>query len=306
MVSAIGIVGSQYALMPSAVGEAFGERYASINIGLVYMSTVLRRFSFFFFLSFFLSSFNATCIHFRWKQNRFIGRRWLPTLSADLDLTTLRNISAGKGCCKLLPSALWLVSESCTTTNDLNSTVSSKKIPWSSDDYDWMKKKKENNVNNSEMIAFERHESKLVSLWVAAHTLVALSLNNMGKSNSKSSWITVYVRRCETIVGQSINEFPYFAGYMQIQHFLLPRYRILHRLSGFILVAERSDESTQSKTVASQLWMYRQNESFEFDRSQPTSFGNAGAGDDGGRLFDGGRSRIARASSSDTSANRMS
>lgn len=40
MVAAIGLVGSQYALMPSAVGEAFGERYASINIGLVYMSTV--------------------------------------------------------------------------------------------------------------------------------------------------------------------------------------------------------------------------------------------------------------------------
>lgn len=40
VVSAVGIIGSQYALMPSAVTEAFGERYASINIGLVYMSTV--------------------------------------------------------------------------------------------------------------------------------------------------------------------------------------------------------------------------------------------------------------------------
>jgi hypothetical protein len=40
VVAAVGIVGSQYALMPSAVTEAFGEKYASINIGLVYMSTV--------------------------------------------------------------------------------------------------------------------------------------------------------------------------------------------------------------------------------------------------------------------------
>lgn len=41
VVAAVGIVGSQYALMPSAVTEAFGEKYASINIGLVYMSTVI-------------------------------------------------------------------------------------------------------------------------------------------------------------------------------------------------------------------------------------------------------------------------
>ncbi|XP_054169235.1 oxalate:formate antiporter-like [Oppia nitens] len=41
MVAAVGIVGSQYALMPSAVSEAFGEKFASINIGLVYMSTVI-------------------------------------------------------------------------------------------------------------------------------------------------------------------------------------------------------------------------------------------------------------------------
>ena len=40
VVAAVGIVGSQYALMPSAITEAFGEKYASINIGLVYMSTV--------------------------------------------------------------------------------------------------------------------------------------------------------------------------------------------------------------------------------------------------------------------------
>ncbi|CAG2112820.1 unnamed protein product [Medioppia subpectinata] len=41
VVCAVGIVGSQYALMPSAITEAFGERFASINIGLVYMSTVI-------------------------------------------------------------------------------------------------------------------------------------------------------------------------------------------------------------------------------------------------------------------------
>ncbi|RWS11378.1 vacuolar protein-sorting-associated protein 25-like protein, partial [Dinothrombium tinctorium] len=39
IVIAVSIVGSQYALMPSAVTEYFGEKYASINIGLVYMST---------------------------------------------------------------------------------------------------------------------------------------------------------------------------------------------------------------------------------------------------------------------------
>ncbi|CAG2173635.1 unnamed protein product, partial [Oppiella nova] len=41
VVSAVGIVGSQYALMPSAITEAFGERFAAIIIGLVYMSTVI-------------------------------------------------------------------------------------------------------------------------------------------------------------------------------------------------------------------------------------------------------------------------
>ncbi|RWS26134.1 vacuolar protein-sorting-associated protein 25-like protein [Leptotrombidium deliense] len=41
IVISVSITGSQYALMPSAVTEYFGERYASINIGLVYMSTVI-------------------------------------------------------------------------------------------------------------------------------------------------------------------------------------------------------------------------------------------------------------------------
>lgn len=40
VVAAVGIIGSQYALMPSAVTDTFGEKYASMNIGLVYMSTV--------------------------------------------------------------------------------------------------------------------------------------------------------------------------------------------------------------------------------------------------------------------------
>lgn len=39
-VTVIGLTGSQYALMPSAVTDTFGEKYASMNMGLVYMSTV--------------------------------------------------------------------------------------------------------------------------------------------------------------------------------------------------------------------------------------------------------------------------
>lgn len=41
VVLAVGCVGSQYALMPSAAQDSFGDRYASINIGFVYMSTVV-------------------------------------------------------------------------------------------------------------------------------------------------------------------------------------------------------------------------------------------------------------------------
>lgn len=41
IVLAVGGVGSQYALMPSAAQDSFGEEYASINIGFVYMSTVI-------------------------------------------------------------------------------------------------------------------------------------------------------------------------------------------------------------------------------------------------------------------------
>lgn len=41
VVLAVGAVGSQYALMPSAAQDSFGDRYASINIGFVYMSTVV-------------------------------------------------------------------------------------------------------------------------------------------------------------------------------------------------------------------------------------------------------------------------
>ena len=41
VVLAVGAVGSQYALMPSAAQDSFGDKYASINIGFVYMSTVV-------------------------------------------------------------------------------------------------------------------------------------------------------------------------------------------------------------------------------------------------------------------------
>lgn len=41
VVVAVGAVGSQYALMPSAAQDSFGDKYASINIGFVYMSTVI-------------------------------------------------------------------------------------------------------------------------------------------------------------------------------------------------------------------------------------------------------------------------
>jgi MFS family permease len=41
VVVAVGAVGSQYALMPSAAQDSFGDKYASINIGFVYMSTVV-------------------------------------------------------------------------------------------------------------------------------------------------------------------------------------------------------------------------------------------------------------------------
>lgn len=41
VVLAVGGVGSQYALMPSAAQDSFGIKYASINIGFVYMSTVI-------------------------------------------------------------------------------------------------------------------------------------------------------------------------------------------------------------------------------------------------------------------------
>lgn len=37
----VGSVGSQYALMPSAAQDCFGDKYASINIGLVYMSMLI-------------------------------------------------------------------------------------------------------------------------------------------------------------------------------------------------------------------------------------------------------------------------
>lgn len=37
----VGSVGSQYALMPSAAQDCFGDKYASINIGFVYMSMVI-------------------------------------------------------------------------------------------------------------------------------------------------------------------------------------------------------------------------------------------------------------------------
>lgn len=40
MIFAIGLVGSQYAIMPSAITDTFGEIYASENIGYVYYSTV--------------------------------------------------------------------------------------------------------------------------------------------------------------------------------------------------------------------------------------------------------------------------
>lgn len=41
VVLAVGGVGSQYALMPSAAQDSFGDKYAGINIGFVYMSTVI-------------------------------------------------------------------------------------------------------------------------------------------------------------------------------------------------------------------------------------------------------------------------
>jgi len=41
VVLAVGAVGSQYALMPSAAQDSFGDKYAGINIGFVYMSTVI-------------------------------------------------------------------------------------------------------------------------------------------------------------------------------------------------------------------------------------------------------------------------
>ncbi|KAG9510437.1 hypothetical protein GZH46_01022, partial [Fragariocoptes setiger] len=41
VVLAVGAVGSQYALIPSAAHDSFGDRYASVNIGFVYMSTVI-------------------------------------------------------------------------------------------------------------------------------------------------------------------------------------------------------------------------------------------------------------------------
>lgn len=41
VVLAVGSVGSQYALMPSAAQDSFGDKYASMNIGFVYMSTVI-------------------------------------------------------------------------------------------------------------------------------------------------------------------------------------------------------------------------------------------------------------------------
>lgn len=41
VVLAVGGVGSQYALMPSAAQDSFGIKHASINIGFVYMSTVV-------------------------------------------------------------------------------------------------------------------------------------------------------------------------------------------------------------------------------------------------------------------------
>lgn len=41
VVLAVGGVGSQYALMPSAAQDSFGVKYASTNIGFVYMSTVV-------------------------------------------------------------------------------------------------------------------------------------------------------------------------------------------------------------------------------------------------------------------------
>jgi len=40
VVISTGIIGSQYALMPSAITDYFGVQYASINIGIVYMATV--------------------------------------------------------------------------------------------------------------------------------------------------------------------------------------------------------------------------------------------------------------------------
>lgn len=41
IVLAVGGVGSQYGLMPSAAQDSFGDKYASVNIGFVYMSTVI-------------------------------------------------------------------------------------------------------------------------------------------------------------------------------------------------------------------------------------------------------------------------
>lgn len=41
IILAVGGVGSQYALMPSAAQDSFGDKYASVNIGFVYMSTVV-------------------------------------------------------------------------------------------------------------------------------------------------------------------------------------------------------------------------------------------------------------------------
>lgn len=41
VVLAVGGVGSQYGLMPSTAQDSFGDKYASINIGFVYMSTVI-------------------------------------------------------------------------------------------------------------------------------------------------------------------------------------------------------------------------------------------------------------------------
>jgi hypothetical protein len=69
VVAAVGIIGSQYALMPSAVTEAFGEKYASINIGLVYMSTVRL-------LTHQLFAFNINFISVQFDSLGDIRHRW--------------------------------------------------------------------------------------------------------------------------------------------------------------------------------------------------------------------------------------